>query len=78
LNPVQVAAENMDTAQLKGEFYDYISFCGAIDTQQLSSFGGYVLTSIHNIEADVPGENILAMINAARRLSKYALQYLEG
>jgi uroporphyrinogen decarboxylase len=34
LNPVQVSAKDMgDTAGLKQEFGDRLSFCGAIDTQ---------------------------------------------
>jgi uroporphyrinogen decarboxylase len=98
LNPVQVAATKMETAALKREFGNYISFWGAIDTQQVLPFGtpheveaevrrrirdlapggGYVLASVHNIEADVPGENILAMTNAARRWGKYPLHQGEG
>ncbi len=30
--------------------------------------GGYVLAACHNIQADVPGENVLAMFSAAKRL----------
>lgn len=30
--------------------------------------GGFVLAACHNIQADVPGENVLAMFNAAKRL----------
>jgi uroporphyrinogen decarboxylase len=40
LNPVQVSAGDMgDTARLKREFGDRLSFCGAIDTQQLLPYG---------------------------------------
>jgi len=40
LNPVQVAAGEMgDTARLKREFGDRITFCGAIDTQTVLPFG---------------------------------------
>jgi len=40
LNPVQVAASEMgDTARLKREFGDRITFCGAIDTQTVLPFG---------------------------------------
>jgi uroporphyrinogen decarboxylase len=85
LNPVQVSSAGMDTAALKAEFGDRISFWGAIDTQQvlprgtpqdvraevqrriadLAPGGGYVLAAVHNIQEDVPPENILAMVDAA-------------
>jgi uroporphyrinogen decarboxylase len=40
LNPVQVSARDMgDTARLKREFGDRLSFCGAIDTQWALPFG---------------------------------------
>jgi uroporphyrinogen decarboxylase len=40
LNPVQVSAKDMgDTARLKREFGDRLSFCGAIDTGQVLPFG---------------------------------------
>jgi uroporphyrinogen decarboxylase len=40
LNPVQVSAGEMgDTARLKREFGDRISFCGGIDTQRVMPFG---------------------------------------
>lgn len=93
LNPVQVAARDMDTARLKREFGNHLSFWGAIDTQQVLPFGtpaeveaevrrrlrdlapggGYVLASVHNIEADVPGENVWAMAQAAQRWGRYPL-----
>jgi uroporphyrinogen decarboxylase len=40
---------------------------------ELGPGGGYVLASVHNIEADVPGENILAMADAVRRWGSYPL-----
>ncbi len=85
LNPVQVSAGQMgDTARLKREFGDALSFWGAVDTQDvlphgtpqqvkdetrrriedLAPGGGYVLDSVHNIQADVPPENIMAMYEA--------------
>ncbi len=93
LNPVQVAAKDMDTARLKREFGHQLSFWGGIDTQQVLPFGtagqvedevkkrlrdlapggGYVLASVHNIEADVPGENVWAMAQAAQRWGRYPL-----
>ncbi len=40
LNPVQVSARQMgDTARLKRQFGDKLSFCGAIDTQTVLPFG---------------------------------------
>jgi len=40
LNPVQVSARDMgDTARLKKEFGDRLSFCGAIDTQDVLPYG---------------------------------------
>jgi uroporphyrinogen decarboxylase len=40
LNPVHVAARDMgDTARLKREFGNRLSFCGAIDTQQVLPHG---------------------------------------
>ena len=33
--------------------------------QDLASGGGYVLAAVHNIQEDVPPENILAMVDAA-------------
>jgi len=85
LNPVQVNAARMgDTAMLKSEFGDDVTFWGAVDTQKvmpngtpadvidevrrriddLAPGGGYVLNTSHNIQADVPPENILAMVEA--------------
>jgi uroporphyrinogen decarboxylase len=85
LNPVQVSATGMETARLKREFGDALTFWGGgIDTQSvlphgssqevkdevrrriddLAPEGGFVFTTVHNIQADVPPENILAMIEA--------------
>jgi uroporphyrinogen decarboxylase len=94
LNPVQVAAANMDTARLKREFGRHLAFWGGIDTQRVLPFGtpedvrrevrqrvqdlapggGYVLASVHNIEADVPGENIWAMYQTARECGRYPIR----
>lgn len=85
LNPVQVNAAGMDdTAALKRDFGDALTFWGGIDTQgvmprgtpqavkdearrridDLAPGGGYVLNTSHNIQADVPPENILALVEA--------------
>ncbi|MBW2062802.1 MAG: hypothetical protein JRI95_14755 [Deltaproteobacteria bacterium] len=39
INPVQVAAKDMNTGKLKKEFGDKITFWGAIDTQRVLPFG---------------------------------------
>jgi len=36
--------------------------------------GGYVLAAVHNIQRDVPPENIVAMFKAARKHGKYPLE----
>ncbi len=85
LNPVQVSASHMsDTARLKREFGDRLSFWGGVDTQHvlphgtpqevrdevrrriedLGPGGGYVLNPVHNVQADVPPENLLALVEA--------------
>ena len=83
LNPVQVAAKNMEPERLKAEFGDRMAFWGGINTQQtlpqgtseevaaetrhvidvLGKGGGYVLNAVHNIQPEVPPENIVAMYN---------------
>jgi uroporphyrinogen decarboxylase len=91
LNPVQVAANNMDPRTLKKEFGGRICFWGGVDTQSLLPFaepdavragvreimshmcpgGGYVLTSVHNMQNDVPAKNIVAMFDEARAVGGY-------
>jgi uroporphyrinogen decarboxylase len=86
LNPVQVSAAGMDSAQLKQDFGKDICFWGGgCDTQnvlargkvqdvrdevkkRIDDFapgGGFVFNQVHNIQADVPPENIVAMLEAA-------------
>ncbi len=48
LNPIQVAAKDMDTRRLKDEFGDKIIFWGGIDTQRILPFG-----SPEDVEAEV-------------------------
>ena len=92
LNPVQVSAAEMDTANLKREFGRDITFWGGgCDTQHvlpkgspaeveaevtrriddMSPGGGFVFTQVHNIQPDVPPENMIAMIEAFRKRRAY-------
>ena len=87
LNPVQVSAAGMDSAELKKRFGDRLTFWGGgCDTQHVlgsgspadveaevrrrvadfSPGGGFVFTQVHNVQPDVPPENIVAMVNALR------------
>ncbi len=87
LNPVQVSAANMDTAELKREFgRDLVFWGGGVDTQRvlgagtpdqvraevlrrvddLRGDGGFVFATVHNIQPNVPAENLLAMRAALR------------
>jgi len=36
--------------------------------------GGYILAPVHNIQADVPPENVIAMYRHARKVGRYPLQ----
>lgn len=94
LNPVQVSAAGMDSAELKREFGREIVFWGGgVDTQRvlgrgtpaevrdevrrriedLAPGGGFIFAAVHNIQADVPVENILAMREALREYGVYAV-----
>ncbi len=93
INPVHVAARDMDSSILGPEFGDRLSFWGGIDTQKvlpkgtpeevkaevrrrirdLAPGGGYVLAAVHNIQPDVPVENILAMFEAGREYGRYPI-----
>jgi uroporphyrinogen decarboxylase len=87
LNPVQVSATGMDSAELKREFGRDLTFWGGgVDTQRvlgggtpaevraevlrrvddLRAGGGFVFAAVHNIQPNVPAENILAMWAAVR------------
>ncbi len=82
LNPVQVSAAGMDSAELKREYGRDLAFWGGgVDTQHvlgsgtpdevraevrrriddLAPGGGFVFATVHNIQPNVPPENILAM-----------------
>jgi uroporphyrinogen decarboxylase len=91
LNPVQVQAAHMDSAELKREFGKDLCFWGggadpvAVMSngtpedvrrevkRRIEDFnidGGYVFASIHNIQADVPPENVVAFFEAAYEFGK--------
>lgn len=93
LNPVQVNAEGMDSADLKREFgKDLVFWGGGVDTQNafdsshtpqevrddvrrrlddLMPGGGFIFTPVHNIQGNVPPENIMAMWETVREYGKY-------
>jgi uroporphyrinogen decarboxylase len=41
--------------------------------EDLAPAGGYILGAVHNIQQEVPPENILAMFDAARKYGSYPL-----
>jgi uroporphyrinogen decarboxylase len=92
LNPVQVGAEGMDTAELKRRFGRDLTFWGGgADTQHvlprgtpvevrdevrrrigdLAPGGGFVFSTVHNVQADVPPENFMAMWEALQEFGAY-------
>jgi uroporphyrinogen decarboxylase len=95
LNPIQVSATGMDSAELKKEFGDDIVFWGGgIDTQRvlgegtqeevradakrrildLAPGGGFVFAAVHNIQGNVPPENIMAMWQTLQEYGTYPKQ----
>ena len=42
--------------------------------RDLAPGGGYVLASVHNLQSDIPPENIQAMFEAALKYGKYPIQ----
>ena len=93
LNPVQVNAVEMDSAQLKREFGKDLTFwgggCDPVVLQNgspkdvaeevkrrihdLAPGGGFVFGSVHNIQAKVPVENIVALFDAAKEFGGYPI-----
>ena len=92
LNPVQVSATGMDSAELKREFGKDITFWGGgVDTQgvlgnatadevrhdthkrimDLAPGGGFVFAAVHNIQGNVPPENIMAMWETLQEYGTY-------
>lgn len=96
INPVQVSCIGMDdTARLKREFGDKLTFWGAgVDTQStlphgtvedvrsevkrriqdLASGGGYIFATVHNVQLDVPPENVVACYDTALEFGKYPIE----
>ncbi len=96
LNPVQVSSVGMgDTAKMKREYGDKLTFWGAIDTHRVLPYGspedvrqevrrrirdlgpggGYVVCSVHNIQPEVPPENVVAMFDAVDEFGHYPLRH---
>lgn len=95
-NPVQISCAGMgDTAKLKREFGDKLTFWGAgVDTQStlpygtveevraevkrriqdLAPGGGYIFSPVHNVQFDVPVENVIACYDAALEFRAYPVQ----
>ena len=92
LNPIQVSATGMDSAELKKEFGEEVVFWGGgVDTQRvlgdgtpdevrsetkrrildLAPGGGFVFAAVHNIQGNVPPENIMAMWETLQEYGKY-------
>jgi len=95
LNPVQVSATGMDSAELKREFgSDIVFWGGGVDTQRvlgdgtpeevradtklrihdLAPGGGFVFATVHNIQGNVPPENIMAMWETLQEYGTYPIQ----
>jgi uroporphyrinogen decarboxylase len=94
LDPVQPRAMGMDSAGLKRDFGDRLTFHGGVDIQEVLPFGseedveaevrrrirafapggGYILASAHNVQADVPPPNLVAMCRAAQRYGQYPIR----
>lgn len=92
LNPIQVSATGMDSAELKREFgKDIVFWGGGVDTQRvlgdgtpqqvrddvrrriedLAPGGGFVFATVHNIQGNVPPENIMAMWETLQEFGVY-------
>ncbi len=92
LNPLQVSAAGMDSAEVKRDFgRDLVFWGGGVDTQHvlgsgsprdvredvrrrlgdLMPGGGYVFATVHNIQGNVPEENLIAMWETVREYGKY-------
>jgi len=96
INPVQVSAAGMDSAELKREYGRDLTFWGGgVDTQRvfdenhspeevredvkrrlndLMPGGGFVFAAVHNIQGNVPPENIMAMWEMLQEYGAYTIQ----
>lgn len=93
INPVQVSAAGMDSAELKREFgRDIVFWGGGVDTQRvlgtgspddvraevrrrlddLMPGGGFVFNTVHNIQGNVPVENLMAMWETVQEHGRYS------
>ena len=93
INPVQVSAVGMNSAELKREFGKDITFWGGgVDTQHvlgtgtsndvreevkrrlsdLMPGGGFIFNAVHNIQGNVPVENIMAMLETVQEYGVYS------
>jgi len=68
IQPVQTTARGMDIQRLKREFGSDLWVARDVRrrVEILSPGGGFVFQQIHNVMADVPPENIVAMLDAVR------------
>ncbi|MDR3574903.1 MAG: uroporphyrinogen decarboxylase family protein [Anaerolineaceae bacterium] len=93
LDPIQPRPKNMDTAAIKADVGDRLSFHGGIDIQHVLPFGtveevrqevrqrikdlapggGYLLAPAHNVQSDVPPENLIAMRDAVEEFGYYPI-----
>ena len=92
INPVQVSAAGMDSAELKRDFgKDIVFWGGGVDTQRvlgtgtpqavreevkrrLDDFmpgGGFIFNTVHNIQGNVPAENMVAMWETVQESGRY-------
>jgi len=93
INPVQVSAAGMDSAELKREYgRDLVFWGGGVNTQRvfdenhtpeevredvkrritdLMPGGGFVFATVHNIQGNVPPENIMAMWETLQEYGTY-------
>ena len=92
INPVQVSAAGMDSAELKRDFgKDIVFWGGGVDTQRvlgtgtpqavreevkrrLDDFmpgGGFIFNTVHNIQGNVPAENMVAMWETVQEHGRY-------
>lgn len=93
LNPVQVSAAKMNSAELKREYGKDLCFWGGgVDTQNafdenhtidevradvrkrledLMPGGGFIFNTVHNIQGNVPPENIMAMWETLQEFGQY-------